>query len=95
MGRTVPHWASAAFFFFAFFSHIPLWAQTATNTMGATKVDAKQSAGTSVAGDIKAGDEKQGSPLGVVPKFTSKSQLVLVPVVVTGKDGQHVGWAGA
>lgn len=26
-----------------------------------------------------------------IPKFTSKSQLVLVPVVVTGKNGMHLG----
>ena len=26
----------------------------------------------------------------MAPKFVSKSQLVLVPVVVTGKKGEHV-----
>jgi VWFA-related protein len=35
-------------------------------------------------------DVKQSSPTSV-PKFTSKSQLVLVPVVVTGKNGTHIG----
>ncbi len=32
----------------------------------------------------------QVTPSRMAPKFTSKSQLVLVPVVVMGKDGQHI-----
>ncbi len=94
MGRTLPNWASVIFFLFAFCSHTPLWTQTTTNAKGATDLDARQSAETSVAGETMANDGKQNSPVGEVPKFTSKSQLVLVPVLVTGKDGQHVGGLG-
>lgn len=59
--------------------HLPLLAQATA--------DAKASAG-----DTKqvSADRKLAAS-GMAPKFTSKSQLVLVPVVVTGKNGEHVG----
>ncbi len=39
-------------------------------------------------------DAKQAPAAEGVTKFTSKSQLVMVPVVVTGKNGEHVGGLG-
>ncbi len=45
-------------------------------------------------GQIWAQAEGSKAATAEVPKFTSKSQLVLVPVVVTGKNGEHVTGLG-
>jgi len=42
-----------------------------------------------------AAEAKQSaSSAAETPKFTSRTQLVLVPVIVNGKDGQHMGGLG-
>ena len=43
------------------------------------------------AADAKAAAPEVKAAAAPAPKFTSSSQLVLVPVVVTGKNGDHVG----
>lgn len=71
-------WVSVLFCF-SFLSHSQLLSQI--------NQDAK--APGSAAKQVSA-EVKSAAPA-ATPKFTSRSQLVLVPVVVTGKNGDHVG----
>ena len=71
-----------SFFFFSLTSNSQILAQTSTDAKAPGEATQQLSA-----------DVKQ-AVAGSTPKFTSRSQLVMVPVVVTGKNGEHVGGLG-
>ena len=68
-----------SFFFFSLTSNSQILAQTSTDAKAPGEATRQLSA-----------DVKQ-AVAGSTPKFTSRSQLVMVPVVVTGKNGERVG----
>ena len=100
MGRTKLRWVCGLIFFFP----LVLNSQVSANGQAAAD-DAKQAAvspaassaaSTAASSAVSPAASSAALPAGQgeVTKFTSRAQLVLVPVMVTGKNGEHVSGLG-